>query len=957
MRRAYVRARWVGIGLLIWATTTGCANDPAKTHANPFWDRFNHLHDDERLKRVENASGKFEEFAGGEASFNDSLVNNVKTDTELAATANAVRADLDDKLRAYLTTDMSWRQLRTRLYNDLGVESASWGIVENGRWRGAEVDPEYELSERVQVRQLKLAAVVRAMALLGEAQAALLKHAEEDAKKAAADTAALEKKVKDGAEKGPVTKFPELATEPTTKPTSDDAKRQRDKLRCARVKWVIDLVAAFESAGEEFRKNEDLLKTATELQRQLLADIRDSADPASTKALIAVLGTGLRDEDFYLLDDYLAHLNAQIKQIKAPEETAQPSADPSGVSLAKDERAWLLIEPSLYETQLLLELASRVTVIRDETMPRKTSVTPLSKAREETMRVLSAQYSPVASSAEVASLDLLVARHREAKERLAGFDPYQIQQKRQAKPEISAPPEGGASREPRQSWKAVASRQAGKNGLGLVKMYVADDAVTKEFKSRPGAQAADPSTRTIFSRILGLKNTKNQTPVVKELISSALAKTSLIETVLNKLNLHSGADALKLASDRLALANDALDNVARDLDATVKGDNSGYIALLATALKFKAEGADNPCDLPDVADDQTKTALGLFQLILRANPKLTSQFGKLLDPKKGGAEFTAAMNQIGTMVNQGLNQVLEARLRIQQYIGDLVRVQSDLAAENARHTQTMLTLANLEVQRWALIGELLDQYSMIYDPANWLRDPDAGKDNEGRPINTDLAEDWTWPPANMNNHPMSDTWRIRLFGDKDGGYDAERNDFGNLNERFTAAQTAAVRKTDVLGKSAAQGQAPSPFDVFDKNNDLVRRHPFISRDDSIVASIRKLADTVRSYHRSEQLQTDPLGWNLTRSNVRLQRAVALVDGTLLLLSGNEHSARENGVRLQSETTLHALRLDSFERRTYEAGYRLTLGDIKAFHVSGITEEDLKVFESAALAVIGVRVGK
>src|SRR5258705_9118771 len=109
------------------------------------------------------------------------------------------------------------------------------------------------------------------------------------------------------------------------------------------------------------------------------------------------------------------------------------------------------------------------------------------------------------------------------------------------------------------------------------------------------------------------------------------------------------------------------------------------------------------------------------------------------------------MNQVGQIVNDGLKQVLAARVRIQQYAADLTQVQVDLSTENARHTQGMLTLGRLEAARWQLTGELLAQYSVIYDPATWL----------GAEIN--LPE--TWDAPDPKDHPITQTYRIRLFPD------------------------------------------------------------------------------------------------------------------------------------------------------------------------------------------------
>ena len=298
--------------------------------------------------------------------------------------------------------------------------------------------------------------------------------------------------------------------------------------------------------------------------------------------------------------------------------------------------------------------------------------------------------------------------------------------------------------------------------------------------------------------------------------------------------------------------------------------------------------------------------------------------------------------------------MLSARLRIQQYIGDLTKVQADVAQENARHTQTMLTLAKLEAARWALTGELLDQYGVIYDPQVWLRNPNlplGGLLPKQDLRDDDTTEDWTSadPDRPDRHHPMIETWRIRLFPDENLAYSSERNAFDKLNGNFHGSQKTALKETHVL-----DGNPQALKKVTDDQN--LTNHPFISRDDSVVASIRKLADTVRKFHYSDQQPNDPLGWNLTRANVRLQNAVSLIDGTMLLLSANEHSARDDANRLQNELSLHSLRLDSFERRTYEAGFRLTLGDINAFHSTGFTDKDLQILEAAALTAIGIRVG-
>src|SRR3954468_11038711 len=114
MRR--VRFRAPVFGVIIFLGLVGCQNDRSKPNSNdlsqlqsnPFWDRVNHPFDDNKLKTVQDASSQLDQFAGGENGFSGQLENNLKTTTQLAATSNAARADLDDKLRAYLSTDITW---------------------------------------------------------------------------------------------------------------------------------------------------------------------------------------------------------------------------------------------------------------------------------------------------------------------------------------------------------------------------------------------------------------------------------------------------------------------------------------------------------------------------------------------------------------------------------------------------------------------------------------------------------------------------------------------------------------------------------------------------------------------------------------------------------------------------------------------------------------------------------
>jgi hypothetical protein len=144
----------------------------------------------------------------------------------------------------------------------------------------------------------------------------------------------------------------------------------------------------------------------------------------------------------------------------------------------------------------------------------------------------------------------------------------------------------------------------------------------------------------------------------------------------------------------------------------------------------------------------------------------------------------------------------------------------------------------------------------------------------------------------------------------------------------------------------------------------LRRHPLVhgpnlaadaDASDQLLITIRELAETAKAWHDSPQV-SDPTGLGLRRSNDRLFKAVRTVDGHLLLVSLNQHMSEENVVRLRAELASHDVRLDTLKTRVEEAGYRMTLGDLRAFHASGITDQDIQtiadVFSSGFLAWIG-----
>jgi hypothetical protein len=291
---------------------------------------------------------------------------------------------------------------------------------------------------------------------------------------------------------------------------------------------------------------------------------------------------------------------------------------------------------------------------------------------------------------------------------------------------------------------------------------------------------------------------------------------------------------------------------------------------------------------------------GLTDLDAEKGFQLINQFLGL-DAKVAGFIDDAVKNKtisegelkwLGGVVTDIANEQTARHERILTFLSDLYGAGVDLGNENARHAQGMLTVSNLELRRWALIGDLNQNYQDVF-----VANP-------------------TGDSSLFADRPTIDRWNNGL--PQPGG-----------------------------------GSPPE-----------LRRHPLVhgpnlaadaDASDQLLITIRELAETAKAWHDSPQV-SDPTGLGLRRSNDRLFKAVRTVDGHLLLVSLNQHMSEENVVRLRAELASHDVRLDTLKTRVEEAGYRMTLGDLRAFHASGITDQDIQtiadVFSSGFLAWIG-----
>ncbi|MDB5553455.1 MAG: hypothetical protein JWL86_3439 [Rhizobium sp.] len=123
-------------------------------------------------------------------------------------------------------------------------------------------------------------------------------------------------------------------------------------------------------------------------------------------------------------------------------------------------------------------------------------------------------------------------------------------------------------------------------------------------------------------------------------------------------------------------------------------------------------------------------------------------------------------------------------------------------------------------------------------------------------------------------------------------------------------------------------------------------HPVFTPANQIVHSIRLLAETAQAWQFASP-RLDPNGDNTRGSFERLRNAMEIINGQLLMISVNERFSLENGLVLRTEIQEHDLHLDSIVARTREAGMRLGLRDLLAFHSSGITDADIQ----AAIGII------
>lgn len=313
--------------------------DPTAIPLATGWlDRVNHLNNPANARKADETAATFKK---GVAFLDGQLDKNLEARRALETAVNAAQNKVDDTAMAALTTEMTWVRLRHRLAEDLGLreELAAYldengqpigGVDANGRAVNG-FDLNEELARRIALRQVRVTAIASVLTLMADAQSALIEQAADDVERARKDLEA----VNAAATRPAVSEPPAVPAEVdagddagTATPKEVAARRaaedrRRDKIRSDRVKWFREVAGALAGAADTVRKRDDLIARATQRQLDVLSAIERSRDPESASALAAVIGTGLDDRSFELLDAYLAELQKRLDALQPPPEDAR----------------------------------------------------------------------------------------------------------------------------------------------------------------------------------------------------------------------------------------------------------------------------------------------------------------------------------------------------------------------------------------------------------------------------------------------------------------------------------------------------------------------------------------------------------------------------------------------------------------------------------------------------------
>lgn len=988
-------ARWV----LPWALllVAGC------------FARVDHLHDPARLESARKGEEHFQAFVDDRVGLEGALLGNLEARKDFERLVTEARTRVLDGELAVMSTDISWIRLRARLLQELGAlrdyhlsvetvpgvrvrryfDATDPTFLDGGDEMKKAVDHgNQELALRIDRRQAQVAAVMGVLEVIAKAQKEV--RAEAATRKAEAQE---ELKYWTTAATRPVV-GPPPSTQPTTRPNETQAQARRRE----RMEWISDLLGAIANAGELARDSELIRARATRLQQALLTQIRASQDPASAYALVAIVGTGLDDDSIALLATYVDALKENVEAINArlPRVSAGDDGEPDagwaelvkaldraieGLKRAEFASAndqlraaqtappaaaqALLISPRLIKAQVTLERARQAP----QPPPPPPPAPRLSEPPQALAPAMAVSRGMRKEGWHPRRLDQQADRLRDARLELRGT--------RRAESARVATPAG----EPR---PAAEFRQSSSAGRAMRAISREDARLPRDVAVREplDRQLDDPDAATGY-RVL--RQAFAATPVSALALEKRAAATT-----------QPTADPAKKARDAAFQAGlAALGGIVNDINQQ-EFETRARIAqfileLYASQEELAGENLRHAEAMLAIAELEGRRWRRIGQLntdyVAAYLPDNTALPGPPLaaNPANPPAPAAADLGAARAAVVPA-----ETRLRhAEQHRDHLIRRLDPSEAAQNRVKMMKLEIAALpeaiasetdRERRKKLVDRLRDLQEAL--PGVWDRAALAGqleRDARLRKLNEQIAsqDPAPWPPEELNR---LESRRKKLEADQLAVNPLPDAESKVIKDGQLAHQDLVAAETDLTDAQEAHENAVAELALWLPTNDdhangstarlfrqeaelskehkehykgltLAIRHPPVLQKNGTVSSIRRLAHAAKAAREGNEVHDEHAEYRVAASNARLFQALRTLQGHVLLLSYNRHTAEENALRLGGELAEHALHLQATEARVEESGFRLTLGDLKAYHATGITDNDIRTVQSVLLGII------
>jgi hypothetical protein len=854
----------------------GCTNAPPPTPKTEVdvsfdpWARIDHWHSDLNQKKADDAALQLETPIGVLSGPVDQDLNARR---DLETTVAVADQKLHAQFLADLTTSLTWMEMRNRLLIDLGFPLDSSANKNNPvTW-----ERDAELSARIVLRQQKVAAIAHVLALIANAQTAL---------------------VKQGADN-----LQALANSQNSKKAGDaGVANVSSQTNADRAQFVECLLQNVGTAGQDFLTATAQGKQINAAQQKLLAAIQNSKDSSTAFALVAVVGSGLDEGSFDLLNLYLRALKTQLEKLKPP-GAAGASSTPVGSTPTTADAAWDATVAQYPRAMDSLNRAVDIVEVEqniDDAVKRGDVLQHRTPSLEALMRLeASSRPSPAKALGGPAALQPRSIATTTTKSDTVSGILYSVSDN---------------SLTTRLLVKQVGRLQTAAN-------KVPSDWPKSSMRSGPTMPAAIKTNKVAeIPKPAAPGATRFNSPH-EEKTDNAKTDAWAVQVSITDRQLAVGQDlaagitAIKLATDRsnsatkvLRLVTPQVQSQRANLPKTSQLSPSDVLASPPASGSSSCSGLDVKSLLAllkstSSTQGSTNVAAGFDFLttLFAAQPALLNTFQKSVNDAlaKNGASLlkdsgltTQDLQFIGGVVKQIAQTQADAKQRVQAFLQELLQVEADLNAENLRHTQAVMTIANLELKRWFTLGMLNFEYEEVFGPQPPIMTGEPGTYPLFDPDDQD-APSWSPLPKTLKSGPYA--------------------------------------------------------------------HPRIRPTDQVYTSVIQLFQTARAWHDAPLSpppaaageQGLPFTTQLNISDRRLYLAIRTVQGHLLMDQLNFKASEDNTIRLTGELALHDNQLDDFHARVEESGLHLTLGSVKAFHDSGVTDGDV---QSALQAIQDVFVG-